>query len=629
MKKLLLIALAISCSAVANAQKSPALHRDLTPVNKNLTVVKKASLINEPLSSNAPYKDINTATLKLVGTSANGNTALSGKKITADQQTKTILYNYRAGGAWGGTSSDIKIKLTTDYGVTFDSVIHSDTYANRYPGATLFRNGSDLFVVNIGPITDNTNWIANYIFSSKVDGTLANTQIVYNPAPTTDIGIYHMNEGITALSDGELYVTGERNGPAANYDHISYDVWKYQWNSTSNKFDSVSNYSFYKAGVAPLLSLAMPQVQPFGIAWNDAGTIGYFWVDAADSITRPNLGTQPLVWKTTDHGSTWTQMPIYDYSTIQELKDYVWPTLADTSVLRPMFSYGYTTSDKNLPGIVDADGNLHLIATINGGYSTHPDSLNYSYTNEPVKLFDLYTTATGWDAKYIDTLASTVDDGTGAVMGAWAMDHRIHIGKTSDGSKIFAMWTDTDPANNATNTLPNFKAWGRDIVTGNTTPSKNFSALQGDDGMYLYMNASDIILDNGSAYVMPVVIIDNQGADPGANPINHIYASPLEFTYGDFTSSINEVNNNISSVSQNYPNPFNGVTTLNVSLVKSADLSVIVTNIVGQQVSNIQMGTVSAGNHTVAIDATKLTSGIYFYTIKAGESTVTQKMIVQ
>ena len=624
MKKVLLITLAISCSAIVNAQKSPSHGRDKTPANRMLNFSKKATITNEPVSNIAPYKDINTATLKIIGTSANGNTALSGKKITADQQTKTILYGYRGGGAWGGTSSDIYMKFSTNYGTTFDSVIYVDANAKRYPGTTLFRNGSDLFVVAAGPITDNTNWIANYIYSAKLDGTLASSQIVNYPAPSTVIGSYYWNDCLKALDNGEFYLLGEKNGPATTYTHISYDIIKYQWNATNNKFDSVSLHAF-----TPLLSKTMAPVQPSGMAWNDAGTIGYFWVNAEDSLVRPNLGTEPLVWKTIDHGSTWTQMSIYDYSQIQEFKNWVWPTLADTSVLRPMFNYGYTTSDQLLPGTVDANGNLHLIVTVNGGYSTDPDSLSYTYTNEPIKLFDLYTTSTGWDAKYIDTLTSTVDDGTAAAMGAWTMDHRIHIGKTSDGAKIFAMWTDSDPASAPTNIVPNFKAWGRDINSGYQTPSKNFSINQGDDGAYLYMNATDIVLDNGSAYVMPVINIDNQQNDPGANPVNHIYASPLEFVYSDFSNSINEVNSNISSISQNYPNPFNGTTTLNVSLVKSADLSVIVTNIVGQQVSEIQMGTVSAGSHTVTIDAGKLTSGIYFYTIKAGESKVTQKMIVQ
>ncbi|MCD4725943.1 MAG: T9SS type A sorting domain-containing protein, partial [Bacteroidales bacterium] len=40
-------------------------------------------------------------------------------------------------------------------------------------------------------------------------------------------------------------------------------------------------------------------------------------------------------------------------------------------------------------------------------------------------------------------------------------------------------------------------------------------------------------------------------------------------------------------------------------------------------------GQVPAQNHTFTIDASKLQSGIYFYTVTAGTSQVTRKMIVE
>jgi hypothetical protein len=36
----------------------------------------------------------------------------------------------------------------------------------------------------------------------------------------------------------------------------------------------------------------------------------------------------------------------------------------------------------------------------------------------------------------------------------------------------------------------------------------------------------------------------------------------------------------------------------------------------------------SVGSHTIAIDGSQLTSGIYFYTVTAGENKVTRKMMV-
>jgi hypothetical protein len=94
-------------------------------------------------------------------------------------------------------------------------------------------------------------------------------------------------------------------------------------------------------------------------------------------------------------------------------------------------------------------------------------------------------------------------------------------------------------------------------------------------------------------------------------------------------SGISELPQNSFTVEQNYPNPFNGSATLEVYLDKSSDLSMTITNLIGQTVSSTNFGTVNKGKRTLTIDGSKLTSGIYFYTVKAGTQTVTKKMIVQ
>ena len=84
-----------------------------------------------------------------------------------------------------------------------------------------------------------------------------------------------------------------------------------------------------------------------------------------------------------------------------------------------------------------------------------------------------------------------------------------------------------------------------------------------------------------------------------------------------------------SHVSQNFPNPFTGTTTVNVNLEKAANLSLVVTNMTGQKVIEINRGQVPAQTHTFTIEADMLQAGIYFYTVTAGTSQVTRKMIVE
>ena len=83
----------------------------------------------------------------------------------------------------------------------------------------------------------------------------------------------------------------------------------------------------------------------------------------------------------------------------------------------------------------------------------------------------------------------------------------------------------------------------------------------------------------------------------------------------------------------NYPNPFNPTTNLKYSLAKDADVSLIVYNMLGQEIKTLVKEKQAAGYHTIQWDGTdeagqQVTSGIYFYTFKADGMIKTQKMIL-
>jgi len=71
------------------------------------------------------------------------------------------------------------------------------------------------------------------------------------------------------------------------------------------------------------------------------------------------------------------------------------------------------------------------------------------------------------------------------------------------------------------------------------------------------------------------------------------------------------------NLSQNYPNPFNPSTTIKFGIPTSADVQIILYNLLGQELFTIVDNNYSAGNHFVNFDASELTSGIYIYTIIA------------
>ena len=83
------------------------------------------------------------------------------------------------------------------------------------------------------------------------------------------------------------------------------------------------------------------------------------------------------------------------------------------------------------------------------------------------------------------------------------------------------------------------------------------------------------------------------------------------------------------TVSQNFPNPFGETTYIQVETLGRTDLTLEVSNLMGQKVMEINNGEVNAGNHLFKVNARDLTPGVYFYTVKAGEQSVTKKMIVE
>ncbi len=81
------------------------------------------------------------------------------------------------------------------------------------------------------------------------------------------------------------------------------------------------------------------------------------------------------------------------------------------------------------------------------------------------------------------------------------------------------------------------------------------------------------------------------------------------------------------SISDVYPNPSTGVTTIDYSLANSAEVHVNITDLTGKVIYTVNEGTVAEGTHAVSFDAASFASGVYYVTVTAGESVVTQKFI--
>ncbi|HEX2867453.1 MAG TPA: alpha/beta hydrolase-fold protein [Ignavibacteriales bacterium] len=82
------------------------------------------------------------------------------------------------------------------------------------------------------------------------------------------------------------------------------------------------------------------------------------------------------------------------------------------------------------------------------------------------------------------------------------------------------------------------------------------------------------------------------------------------------------------SLQQNYPNPFNPSTEILFSIPEKSFAELKVYDLLGREVSCLFAGELKEGLHSAHFDAAGLSSGIYYYTLKAGCLMQTRKMML-
>ncbi len=82
------------------------------------------------------------------------------------------------------------------------------------------------------------------------------------------------------------------------------------------------------------------------------------------------------------------------------------------------------------------------------------------------------------------------------------------------------------------------------------------------------------------------------------------------------------------SLDQNYPNPFNPTTTIRFSIPETGLVNLSIYTLLGERVGEVVNGEMNAGTFEYTFDASKLSSGVYFYTIKVNDYVASKKMLL-
>jgi len=668
MKKVLLV-LSVACFVMSVSAQKYAF--------KNLQNLKSASIhakadnglsgpilpLNKP--TNAHNKSINAV---VIGTSGNAYGFIydPNYQVDANPELNAIMHVHRAGGPWGGNSGDIRCKISYDLGQTWnDSLvfpIQNGNHLYRYPNGIIYNPAgnttpANAFALINGPITDGSGWDFMYFDSQNLNGT---NPVINHISPLFTNALERVN---LSGGNGKYYtMTLEDDGTW----YIGAKVRQINFNSQANGFSPNPNVSTLTRNWL-MRAFGNDTVQ-FNSNWynvfDNDGLHGYAYCMGAEADFDPyTLTATPLVWETWDGGQTWAKYYASGcWHTLSNLTDQIWPTrqsLIDHPnnpelwQYRPFFEGGSTVDENFSPAVIDYQGHIHILTTITGRYSNHSDSLYYIYANEPTFLFDVYQTgqtdANGqpaWDVQFVDTLRSQVmqdanspfTDGTDKI--GWG--HMLNIATSPDRKIVVAVWADTDPTFDTVNTMPELKARAFNYETMTATPVINFTP--GEGGMYFFGNVSRYVLKDGNDLIIPLVYVDVNETNNTVSPQQYYFAQNLRITPAMFTDSItastisgncislgvNETSlNNNFSVSQNNPNPAKNNTEIAVKLTENSNVSVVITNLMGQRVMEINKGMLTSGKHNISINTSNLSSGIYFYTVTANNNSVTKKMVIE
>ena len=644
MKTLLLLVLAMAITIASYAQKStthPPMAQMPAATVVSLQEPQDAHLLPGITHRPAPATKSTSSIVKvLIGSSLNAYSVTGAMQsvIDYDATSNVLMHTHRGDPVTPGfaTGNDIVVAFSADNGTTWNEKYgYQYTAPNlcRYPSGVIFNpsgstNIDDLYSVVAGPIT-NGAWEFTYFGSrTYLDGNI-NQQLF---STLTDNELF--TEGMQVTDNGICTIdreTAEGTGYLGQWTDLKLETIRGEWNPGTLQFDGQI------IQVDPQPYIYMDPVNLWYKTWDlysnscysKDGSIGYMWTCGVDARATEGSSFQPIIYKTLDAGLTWNVIDYFDFGSLQAAKDSLYDMPAHAGRVAPWF--------KEMDGVVDFRGNLHLFAKCLSAWSVHPDSLTYYFTGDFGHFFEFEydNNANSWmgwccDKMITDDVASDVSP------YATAWDSRLQASINPDGTKVFAIWNDTDPITWSLeepylNLYPDVKVWGRDLITNATTDAKSVTYNEEGFGESYFMHASGHAIDGDGVTSLPITIVDiySNGYDPG-KPIFHYYLQGVEIADADFIHlGVQPKPQAEAKVSGCYPNPFSGSTKLNVTLNNSENVNITVSSITGQLVYSHNYGKLATGLHTLTIDGSGFDSGIYFCNVTVGEQQYTHTLIVK
>jgi hypothetical protein len=423
---------------------------------------------------------------------------------------------------------------------------------------------------------------------------------------------------------------------ASNVPTFADDSYIYWLSDESTNSGGTNAFHLFRTQDYSLVEVISPPTwasEVFGNGNVTMGAVAYNGVlyhgVTANFDTTVGLGGWEIGYsKSTDNGATWSDWIIPDWHSIPGLEHYdgLWDWRKDD---------GNTIS---IAGDIQVDKNglVHMLT----GLTDFADSADERGYNAVVEFYE--TSEGVWDANILaegdevtdsslyvapdDAGGNATDPGLGqcgpSYMLATNMDRDFFVAQWVVAPNALA---DSVPVDIFYQTRHLDSAWSARINLTET-------AEMNENGAHLAPYLATV--ENGGTttdYAFSMFWYEAGNTGTFINAINpsvvYIAAVPVRIT------STTDVDDDIIApgqfaLEQNYPNPFNPSTSIKYSLAERSQVSLKIFDILGNEIATLVNADQEIGSYEVSFDASSLSSGLYFYTLKAGDFTSTKKMML-
>jgi hypothetical protein len=580
-------------------------------------------------------------------------------------------------------------------GLAWDStLVYADaTNWSRYPQGGIYSpNGNHnieaAYAVAMGPVTaTGGGWIGSYYATKSLTSTVQKNatgpdqQFFSHTTPFNSSTSPQMTKhyfpryGFSQCDNGMVYSLG---GLYDQYGQVTAGQPENFRGALLAKGNFVSGAMVWTPDsmIPPVIMTSANARQVFGqpyMAWDDAGAVGYvMFIGARTGATSSNKGWQPIIYKTTNSGNSWTLINGIDFNTASTW-DFVLNSMRsvniNTTLSVPFFNVG-----EGIDCSVDKNGKLHIGSTVVGTSSTNNDSLGYTWQFGTNKyswiyantawpyLFDFIGDGSGpWTFKTIDSVGTegpgTTSTDPGNSANCWgnqsqtspaSSDMRIQLSRTYDGEFILYSWGESDTtlttSNLKWNEFPNIRMKALrmcDLSVSSdkylvSSPQSGYHPRVRDKAFFHFMSRQsrgDQSTPSTAQFTVPLTVSNNPLC-LGDNPID-TYFGRVVVSYSFATAACGStvtigINNPAGEVRNTrlYPNPAKNSFNIDIVLNVSNDISVYVYNAIGQKVSTLKVNG-QIGENTVKMDMNGANPGVYFVKIKSGSTESTKKVIIE